>query len=239
LAVRMRAMGIKTLSEYNNLLRQDPEEFERLLDRLTINVSHFFRDPATYKSVAQRVVPQLNGKSRIRIWSAGCANGEEPYSLAMLFKENLPSTAKIHILATDIDPTCLARAQAGSYKSHLLADVPFSMRRKYLKEEGDVYTVTPEVKSLIEFRKHDLTGPMPEGLFEVIVCRNVVIYFTRELQEHLFTEFHRLLAPDGFLILGKTEVLLADCRYLYQIIDVGERVYRKREVEPPSANPGT
>jgi len=226
LAVRMRATGAETYQEYTQLLQGDPEEYDRLLDRLTINVSHFFRDPATYRTLQRLVLPVLEKRGRARIWSAGCANGEEPYSLAMLFHERMPVGRQTRILATDIDTTCLARAQQGIYKDASVAEVPFLLRQQYLEQREGQWAVRPEIKAGVAFQRLDLTGSMPPGPFDMIVCRNVMIYFNRQLQEHLIREFHRLLLPDGFLVLGKTEVLLAECRCLYTSLDISERIYR-------------
>jgi chemotaxis protein methyltransferase CheR len=238
LAVRMRATGLATYREYHELLGRDPTEYDKLLDRLTINVSQFFRDPEAFRALARQVLPILEKKGHANIWSAGCANGEEPYSLAMLFHERMPLGRQSRVLATDIDTVCLARAQTGRYKDASLADVPFLIRQKYLEHQGDLWTVHPEIKAGVAFERHDLTGDMPPGPFDLIVCRNVMIYFNRQLQERLLRAFHRLLLPEGFLVLGKTEVLLPECRTLYRSVDVSERIYQVREPEPAPAPPG-
>jgi chemotaxis protein methyltransferase CheR len=231
LAVRLRATGHTNYRDYQDLLRRDPTEYDRLLDRLTINVSQFFRDPEAFQAIARSVLPVLVKNRRANIWSAGCANGEEPYSLAMLFNERLPVGKQTRIWATDIDPAVLVRAQAGLYKDASLADVPFMLRQKYLTRQGELWAVDPALKTGISFQRHDLTGEMPTGPFDLIVCRNVMIYFNRQLQETLLRGFHKLLAPEGFLMLGKTEVLLPECRALYRSVDVSERIYQYRAPE--------
>ena len=234
LAVRMRATGLETYRRYLELLQSDAEEYGRLLDRLTINVSHFFRDPDTYQAINRSVLPVLEQRKQVRVWSAGCANGEEPYSLAMLINERIPLGRQAQILATDIDTVCLANAQTGVYKDTSIQEVPFLLRQKYLEHSSAGWAVAPEIKKGVTFTKLDLTGKMPVGPFDLIVCRNVMIYFNRQLQERLLREFHRLLHPDGFLVLGKTEVLLAECRVLFKTINVIERVYQ-HQVEDSQA----
>jgi chemotaxis protein methyltransferase CheR len=233
LAVRMRATNITTYHDYLDLLRREPTEYDKLLDRLTINVSHFFRDLEAFKSLGRIVMPTLESKKKLKIWSAGCANGEEPYTLAMLFLDKLQAGRQVQIIATDIDTTCLAYAQAGMYKETSLQEVPYLLRQKYFEHRDGGWTVLPEPKACVTFTRHDLTGRMPAGPFDLIVCRNVMIYFNRQLQERLLREFHRLLSPDGFLMLGKTEVLLSECRVLYKSLDVNERIYQRQVVEDP------
>jgi chemotaxis protein methyltransferase CheR len=231
LAVRMRATNQMTYQEYFELLRRDSEEYDRLLDRLTINVSHFYRDPEVFEAVGRLVIPSLQKKRTVRIWSAGCANGEEPYSSSILFSEKR-TTGRNVILATDLDVACLARAQAGVYKENSLQEIPAELRQKYFTQSPAGWAVSPTVKSAVTFARHDFTGEMPPGPFDLIVCRNVLIYFNRQLQVRLLREFHRLLSPEGFLVLGKTEVLLAECRVLYQAVDPSERIYLYRQPEP-------
>lgn len=232
LAVRMRATGLTTYREYHDLLQRDPAEYDKLLDRLTINVSQFFRDPEVYRAITRWVLPVLEKKGRANIWSAGCANGEEPYSLAMLFHERMPLGRQTRVLATDIDTTCLARAQIGRYKETSLAEVPFLMRQRYLQLQDDLWTVDPSVRSGVTFQRHDLTGEMPPGPFDLVVCRNVMIYFNRQLQERLLRGFRDLLMPEGFLVLGKTEVLLPEFRSQYRTVDVSERIYQVQISDP-------
>lgn len=229
LAVRMRATGLTTYGEYNDLLRRDPKEYDILLDRLTINVSHFFRDLDTFKAVERQVLPELAKRRQIRIWSAGCANGEEPYTLAMLAEECLTVNRRYTILATDIDMGCLMNAQAGVYKETAMQEIPFSYRQKYFENRGESWAVVPKLKTNVSFTRLDLTGRLLPGPYDLIVCRNVMIYFNRQLQERLLKEFHQLLSPDGFLVLGKTEVLLAECRSMFRAVNLHERIYQYQE----------
>ena len=238
LAVRMRATGLTNYYDYCQLLKKDPEEYDRLLDRLTINVSQFLRDPSAFRTLETKVFPEIFKTRHIRVWSAGCANGEEPYTLAMLLKAFSPAGRTFEIMATDIDTNCLARAEQGEYKAAALANLPSRYRDKYFQEQNGRWAVKADLRKYVTFSKGDLTGALPTGPFHLIVCRNVLIYFTRVLQEQLLITFHERLAPGGFLMLGKTEVLLAETRSRYDIIDVGERVYRRREPTEPDKDPG-
>lgn len=229
LAVRVRARGLHSFREYNELLQHDPGEFARLVDRLTINVSQFFRDPTVFQALQRSVLPALAMKPKISVWSAGCAAGEEPYSLSMLFAKAKGTLRRVSILATDIDTACLQRAQAGIYKDASIANVSPEYRRHYLEKVEEGWAVRPEIKSCVVFRRQDLTAKLPVAKFDLIVCRNVLIYFNRQLQERLYLDFHECLYPGGFLVLGKTEVLLSEYRQLYSVTDIGERIYQLRK----------
>jgi chemotaxis protein methyltransferase CheR len=205
---------------------------------LTINVSHFFRDPTVFSALNRLVMPELSKLPRVQIWSAACANGEEPYSLAMLCEDFKPSFPLYKILATDIDPTVLDRARKGTYKEASIVEVPSRLRQQYLVHEDEAWSVKPELKRRISFERNDLTGKLPSEVFDLIICRNVMIYFNRQLQERLLREFHQRLNPWGFLVLGKTEVMLSETRSLYQVLDVSERIYQRKAPEtPPSRFP--
>ncbi|MCD4813115.1 protein-glutamate O-methyltransferase CheR [bacterium] len=232
LAVRMRATKLDSYVKYRQLLENDSEEYGRLLDRLTINVSNFFRDTVVYDQIKRIIIPEIGKQRNIRIWSAGCANGEEPYSLAIRLKEGLPASGIWEILATDIDPTVLARARQGEYRDETIKNVPVFLRKKYFEKTEMTWKINRSIAEHVQFRQHDLTGSMPVGRFDLIVCRNVLIYFVAGLQEKLFKSFHELLRPNGFLVLGKTETLLGDMRRLYHIRDIRERIYQKKEAGP-------
>jgi len=229
MAIRMRATVSKNYTEYYDALRRDPEEYKMLLDRLTIHVSHFFRDATVYRYLERLVMPELKQRERVRVWSAGCANGEEPYSLAMLLYPIKAAGKPVTILATDIDQTCLNRAAEGLYKESSLQEVPPEMRRRFFQDQGDRFQVATALKEMVSFKINDMTGELPGGPFDLIVCRNVMIYFTSPLQGQLMTRFHELLRPNGFLVLGKTEVLLSEHRSRFRSVDLEERIYQRQE----------
>ena len=233
IAVRMRAKGVHTFSDYGRMLDSDPAEYDRLLDALTINVTKLFRNWETYEAMARLVVPVLWSSSAptIRVWSAGCASGEEPYSLAILFHRHAASlgeesllTRRLKVLGSDIDVRSLATAERGVYQEAAFADTPTELREEYFVAGA----VAPHIRQLVTFERRDVLreGP-PSGLHHLIVCRNVIIYFDRDSQETLFQSFHAALARDGFLVLGKVETLLGPARQLFASVDGRERIFRR------------
>jgi chemotaxis protein methyltransferase CheR len=229
LAIRLRATGSINYTEYYEVLRREPEEYKLLLDRLTIHVSHFFRDAAVYRFIERSVLPVLKKRDHVRVWSAGCANGEEPYSLAMLFYPIKAAGKSVTVLGTDIDQACLTRAREGLYKEISLQEVTPEMRQRFFQEAGDRWQVNSALKEMVTFESNDLTGSLPAGPFDLILCRNVMIYFTSPLQAQLMNRFYDLLRLGGYLVLGKTEVLLSEYRSCFRSVDLEERIYQRRE----------
>ena len=235
IAVRMRARGVHTYADYARVLDTDTTEYERLLDALTINVTKLFRNWETYSVIADRVVPALwdRDDAEIRVWSAGCASGEEPYSLAALFHRRAERARqladldrRVHVLGSDIDARCLVAAAAGGFEEGDFADTPDDLRMRYFAPVAP-FTIIPEVRRLVHFERRDLLAENPpEGKHQLIVCRNVLIYFDRDTQERLFEKFQSALAPNGFLVLGKVETLLGSARGRFVAVDSRERVFR-------------
>jgi chemotaxis protein methyltransferase CheR len=237
IAVRMRARGVHTYEDYARLLDADSAEYDRLLDALTINVTKLFRNWDAYASMASNVVPALWKREtpEIRVWSAGCSSGDEPYSLGVLFHRYaatsgmLAQLSRVRILGTDIDRQCLEAAERGEFDESDFADTPDDLRARYFSTSAP-FTVAPVIRSLVRFERRDLLNQPPPtegGRFDLIVCRNVLIYFDRETQERLFNAFHSALAPDGFLVLGKVETLLGKARSMFAPVDPRERVFRR------------
>ncbi|MBN1484490.1 MAG: protein-glutamate O-methyltransferase CheR [Chloroflexia bacterium] len=239
LDVRLRARDCADYAAYARLLRQEPQEYRPLLDALTINLTRFFRDGSTFQALEERILPQLlaarSAERRLRVWSAGCAAGEEPYSLAIMLRELLgPALSRwqMELLATDMDETMLAKAAQGCYDS-------FSFRGVAPRYEAWVeryFTPGPErqlaqvVRDMVSFRQHNLLqDPLPERL-DLLLCRNVLIYFERELHGRLYQAFHRALRPGGFLVLGKTEVLSMSWSHYFPVVETREHIYRRAEV---------
>jgi chemotaxis methyl-accepting protein methylase len=235
IAVRMRARGVHRFEDYARVLDDDPREYDRLIDALTINVTKLFRNWETYEAIARLVVPalwSLPGGS-INVWSAGCSSGEEPYSLAALFHQHAAARgeaarlSRLRILGTDIDRDSLAAAARGEYDEGAFADTPASLRTRYFSP-GRPASVAPELRALVGLERRDLLGePPPPGPHHLITCRNVIIYFDRATQEALFERFHDALAPGGYLVLGKVETLLGSARARFAPVDGRERIYRK------------
>ncbi len=237
IAVRMRARGVHTYTDYARILDDDAAEYDRLLDALTINVTKLFRNWDAYASIAANVVPELwhREQDRIRVWSAGCSSGDEPYSLAVLFHRYaatsgmLAQLGRVSVLGTDIDKQCLAAAERGQFEEGDFTDTPEDLRARYFSASAP-FTVAPIIKSIVRFERRDLLNQSPpteQGKFDLIVCRNVLIYFDRETQERLFDGFHAALAPEGYLVLGKVETLLGRARSMFTPVDARERIFRR------------
>ena len=235
IAVRMRARGVHTYGDYARVLDTDAAEYERLLDALTINVTKLFRNWETYAVIADRVIPALwsSDNAQIKVWSAGCSSGEEPYSLAALFHRHAESigqldglSRRVSVLGSDIDVRCLAAAEKGTFEEGDFADTPTALRQRYFAPAVP-FTIVPDVRRLVRFERRDLLAEAPPpGPHHLIVCRNVLIYFDRDTQERLFEKFHSALAPDGFLVLGKVETLLGEARTRFVAVEGRERVFR-------------
>jgi chemotaxis methyl-accepting protein methylase len=232
----MRVKSAKSFADYAGILDTDPIEYDRLVETLTINVSKFFRNPETFASIAAKVLPELwNSRSPIlRVWSAGCATGEEPYSLAVLFREHavanrdLRGLDRVRIIGSDVDREVVSAASKGRYHPSAFSETPPAVVEKYFPVEHGMHSVAPEIRNLVAFEQRDLLdGSGPFGRMHLIVCRNVIIYFTRETQERLFERFHELLLPGGFLVLGKVETLLGKSRELFAPVSSRERVFRR------------
>jgi chemotaxis protein methyltransferase CheR len=237
LAVRMRARGVHTFQDYSRVLDQDPGEYDRLLDTLTINVTKFFRNPETWTALAPYLQARWRAREgRLVVWSAGCASGEESYTIAIALAEAARQTdtagwlARARVLATDIDRESLERARAARYPGSAFSEMPQDLQRRYLEPVAPDGTRGPvtTIRGLIDVRRHDLTQERPpaSGL-DLIVCRNVVIYFDRPIQERLFHFFATALRPDGVLVLGKVETLLGPARDMLKMEDPRERIYRR------------
>jgi len=234
LAVRMRACGTATYAAYAAHLRAHPAEWPKLLDALTINVTHFFRNADVYATIAERIVPaMLSGvRGPIRVWSAGCATGEEPWSLAMLFHaaatavDDTAVLGRVRITATDVDARALAAAERGHYSAAALREMPSAMRERYLM--GEPPHVDDALRPLVRFQRHDLLlDPPPPGPFHLIVCRNVLIYLERPAQDAVLSRFHEVLAPEGLLVLGKSETLLGAPRQRFAPLQPATRIYSR------------
>lgn len=235
IAVRMRARGVHTFGDYARILDADQAEYDRLIDVLTINVTKLFRNWDVYASMSERVVPALwqRETDAIRVWSAGCSSGQEPYSLAILFHRHaskqgmLPQIGRVDVLGTDIDRQSLEAAERGEFAESDFADTPGELRHRYFSATAP-FTVARAVREMVRFERRDLLSePSPFDSCDLIVCRNALIYFDRETQEQIFEKFYEALAPDGFLVLGKVETLLGPVRSRFAPVDARERIFRR------------
>jgi chemotaxis protein methyltransferase CheR len=235
IAVRMRACGVHTYEAYQSLLAETPDEYQRLKDTLTINVTRFYRNPETWESLADTILPALfqAREGNVRVWSAGCASGEEPHTLAMLFADQSERLGRrhwldrVHIDATDIDRECLVRAGAGRYSASAFDEAPERYREEYCLAVGDEYEVIPRLRSMVHVQYLDLIRDAPlHSAYDLIVCRNVVIYFDRPTQLELFQSFADVLSEDGALVLGKVETMFGEAQKRFTLLDIRERIYR-------------
>lgn len=235
-AIRMRATGVKTYHDYIKVLDTVSDEYQVLLDVLTVNVTEFFRDAGVFKeveSVLRSIIKekQEKNKNSLRIWSAGCSNGSEVYTISILLDQILGHKVKdfkITLLATDIDDASLKRGREGIYNQNLLKGVKRAYLTKYFEKTGDgQYQVIAPNRQMVTFRKHDLINDRPQTMMDVVFCRNVVIYFSRELQETLFVNFYKSLVDGGHFVMGKTETLVGGAKDKFIPVNNKERIYKK------------
>lgn len=235
-AVRMRERGTRTYEDYVRLLKNDPGEYDDLMSDLTINVTQFFRDQPVFRALEDDVLPMLiyqkvcRGESSIRVWSAGCSSGEEPYSICILLKELLGeefANFSISVIGSDIDEEILQSAQEGIYLPRQVVNVPKPYLERYFTLEGGTYRLSQEIKDMVRFRNVDLFSSTAGSHFDMILCRNVVIYFTREMQERLYMRFYRSLRDEGYFVMGNTETLVGEASTLFEPAFVRERIYQK------------
>ncbi len=235
LGVRMRRLGLERYGAYAESLRQDEDEYARLLDAIAINVSRFYRNGSVWTTIRDRVVPDLFAPDvpRIRVWSAGSASGEEAYTLAMVLAEHARRTGtglgRFEVLGTDIDAAALERARLGTYDEAALQELPAELAERWLEPDGGegTRTIRPELRRRVRFEALDLTAAMPEGPVHLGVCRNVLIYLERSVQERVLQGLAELLDPGGYLVLGKAEMLVGPARDVFRPIATRERVYQR------------
>ena len=200
---------ISGYEDFVKALKADKELFEEFVSYLTINVSEFYRNPEQWELMDKQFIPMLIEKfgKNLKIWSAACSTGDEPYSLVMALSRHLPLN-QIKIIATDIDKQILAQAKVGIYNEKSIASVPKDLRDKYFTKIGNSYQISNEIKSRVDFRQHNLIkDPYPDKC-DFIICRNVLIYFTEEAKDDVFRKFCKSLKTGGFLFIGSTEQIM-------------------------------
>lgn len=201
----MERVGVKTLEEYTKLLKEDAVEREKFMDHITINVTEFFRNPEFFEALRKNLLSEIiPNRNNIKIWSAGSSMGCEAYSLAMMF-DDMNDKVSYSILATDIDKNILAKARKGVYS---VADVKTLDKKyldKYFNKYDDKYIVDSKIKSKVNFKRHDLILDSYEKDFDLILCRNVIIYFKDEVKQKIIEDFIKSLKVGGLLFVGATE----------------------------------
>lgn len=240
IAVRVRLTGSSSAESYLLHLKEDGEERKKLIAVMTINVTQFFRNHAVFDKVAEIVLPKLFDKRKngdveatpLKIWSAGCSSGEEPYSLAILLLEKFREDLGLFgasILATDLDDKVLGKANEALYSKKCFNEISPELKERYFSPcPDDYYRVIDDVRRLVIFEKGNL---LEKGFFEkqdLIFCRNLLIYISKEEQERILISFVEHLSSEGFLVLGKSEILVGKSRELFNTICPRERIYQKK-----------
>lgn len=217
--------GFQSFHQFFIAISKDEHLMNEFLDRMTINVSEFYRNYKRWQVLETKILPKLLKKNRhLKIWSAACSTGEEPYTIAMIMSKLIP-LSQVSILATDIDENALARAKMGVYPERSLNEVPNEMKRKYFTKEKDVYHIANEIKRTVTFKKHNLLADPFGGPYDLIVCRNVLIYFTEEAKDILYKKFSDALKKDGIFFVGSTEQIFNP--NVYQFTTEDTFFYRK------------
>ncbi|MEM0488365.1 MAG: protein-glutamate O-methyltransferase CheR [Candidatus Bathyarchaeia archaeon] len=229
---RMRTLGIDSYWRYLRYLRSHSDEYSLLLRDLTINYTKFFRDPDVFIFFKDVILPSiLSSKNTIRVLSAGCASGEEPYTIGMMIYEALGSKISdfyISIHGVDIDEDCIKKATTGLYDEKELSNIPSYLIKKYFDfVGGGLFKVKNMIRRFIHFERADIISGLKYRSFDVIFCRNVLIYFDKRGQAQLFNNFYNSLTVDGYLILGKTEVIPEEAQGMFRCISPEARVYQK------------
>lgn len=205
LRANMEKCGADTFQQYYSIMQRDSNVADEFVDRLTINVSELFRNPDQFETLKTKVLPELLAhKPSLSVWSAGCSYGAEPYTLAILLDEVAPN-GRHKILATDIDDRMLARAREGVFQESEMRGVSRARISKYFSQTPNGYAASDTLKKWLNFQKHNLLETQFRTGFDLILCRNVVIYFTDETKASLYERFYESLGPGGYLFVGGTE----------------------------------
>lgn len=217
--------GYSTFKDFADALWTNEVLYNEFLDRMTINVSEFFRNSSRWQVLKDKIIPGLSDKKKIKAWSAACSTGEEPYTLSMLVKHYFPSL-QADILATDIDENALKKAKAGIYHERSLKEVPAEIKQKYFTSNNGLFYIKDEIKNSVRFQKHNLLLNNFEQGYDLIICRNVIIYFTEEAKHLLYQKFSDALKPGGVLFVGSTEQIFNPGQYNLETAD--NFFYRKK-----------
>jgi len=234
---RMQAVEIGAVAEYVDFLIVHPEEYNRLFDTILINVTSFFRDPSAWDYLREEFVPALAIASEarpIRVWCAGCASGEEAYSLAIVLAEHIgvdQVRERVKVYATDVDEDALAYARSATYTEREVQGVPEELREKYFEPVGNRFLVRKELRRSVIFGRNDLVQDAPISHVDVLTCRNTLMYFNAETQAQVLNRLHFALRPDGVLFLGKAEMLLSHTAH-FRAVEIKRRFFRKIPAGP-------
>lgn len=210
--------GYGDFREFALALEKNEALLQETLDRMTINVSEFYRNYKRWEVLEKTILPLLKPAKTLKVWSAACSTGEEPYTLSMILSRQ-KSLSDYQIIATDIDDKVLAKAKEGVYQERSLQEVPKEIKELYFTQDGNRFAVKDEIKKNIRFQKHNLLADAYEKDFDIIVCRNVLIYFTEEAKEKIYHKFSGSLKNNGVLFVGSTEQIFNPEKYGFQSTD--------------------
>lgn len=211
--------GYKSFKDYFEAIHSNKVLLEEFLDRMTINVSEFYRNAQRWDVLEKNIFPKLLARNkRLKIWSAACSTGEEPYSLAMVLSSHVP-IRDIAILATDLDVGVIERAKVGLYPDRALKEVPAPIVKQYFNNDGHFYQVKDEIKKTVTFKQQNLLEDRYDTGFDLIVCRNVMIYFTEEAKDQTYMNFSKALKSGGILFVGSTEQIFNPAKYGFESED--------------------
>ncbi len=239
LAARIRSVGYSDPTAYVELLEENPQEQEQLLAALSVHVSQFFRNVSVFHVLEKQILPELlessrGNKSKLRIWSVGCANGEEPYSLALLCQKRQLKGDLISIVGTDLSPEALTRAKRGVFPADRVESVPGEMLADFFTNQDKWYQLVEPIRERVQFFRHDILTDQPFYRANLILCRNLLIYFSREQQQQIMEILAAALLPGGYLVLGRAETMALACRKFFVCVDPAERIYRRLPVDEVS-----
>jgi two-component system, chemotaxis family, CheB/CheR fusion protein len=231
---RMHEAGMTDYEDYRDRLESSAEEFSYLFNTVLINVTSFFRDIEAWSFLQREILPALISEvpaaEEIRVWSAGCAGGEEAYSLAIAFAEALgieECAKRVKIYGTDVDPEALRDARAGLYPAKALEAFPAELKDKYFEQNGSQFAFRPDLRRRVIFGRHDITSDAPISRLDLLLCRNTLMYFNAETQSHVVDRFHFALRENAYLFLGKAEMLLSEADR-FEVINMQQRIFRRR-----------
>ncbi|MGG1549613.1 protein-glutamate O-methyltransferase CheR [Bacillus paralicheniformis] len=210
--------GYGDFREFALALEKNEALLQETLDRMTINVSEFYRNYKRWEVLEKTIIPLLKPAKTLKVWSAACSTGEEPYTLSMILSRQ-KGLSDYQIIATDIDDKVLAKAKEGVYQERSLQEVPKEIKELYFTQDGNRFAVKDEIKKNIRFQKHNLLADAYEKDFDIIVCRNVLIYFTEEAKEKIYHKFSGSLKNNGVLFVGSTEQIFNPEKYGFQSTD--------------------
>lgn len=236
---RQGRSGAADLPEYLRLLRSSEQETTEFVGALSINVTDFFRDAGAFEALSEKVLrPVIRSKigtgGIVRIWSAGCATGQELYTLAMCLEQELKRAGSYdNIIGTvtggDLSKSAIAFARKGVYTKEQVKNVPLALLMEYFEEKDGTYQVGTRLRRRVRFVNEDLLSEPVSKFFDIVVCRNVLIYFSRPMHDQVVMNLHKSLRPRGYLMLGRTESLVGPPRLHYDLVDAENRIFRKKD----------